>query len=126
MYMLKCFLLFVICVFMIPMQVGAENGPAIKKDCKLCHGNHGMSVGNQGMLLISPVPDLCIGCHRDRVGGGEHVIGVTPSESVAEELPLDSDGKVTCTTCHTPHVDGAYPSMLRKQPEEICQSCHNM
>ncbi len=99
--------------------------PDIKKDCTICHGGHGMTDTVPGRLLVKPVPELCTGCHPQRVGTNEHPIGMKPSMEIPQELSLDGQGQVTCITCHSPHGKEGHPDMLRKPPAEICQACHN-
>jgi len=58
-------------------------------------------------------PDaLCFQCHDGVVNDDRfvwrsdlyhHPVGVTPETAPPEGLPLDSDGQLACTTCHSPH-----------------------
>jgi predicted CXXCH cytochrome family protein len=103
------------------VQAAFPKVPDIKKDCSICHLVH---KGGRGALLIRPLPDLCTGCHPDRTGAGEHLIGVKPANDTPSSLPLDKRGEITCTTCHAPHGEGDFPKMLRKNPDELCIACH--
>lgn len=103
------------------IQAAFPKVPDIKQDCSLCHSIH---KAGGGAILIRPLPDLCIGCHPDRTGMGEHPIGIKPAKASSEIQPLDNQGEITCTTCHAPHGEGDHPKMLRKNPDELCIACH--
>ena len=47
--------------------------------------------------------------------------------TIGEQLKLDRDGEVQCTTCHTPH-DNSYGDFLvmSNQRSGMCVSCHNL
>lgn len=118
---MKRFVAVLIFIFLIgKTQTAFSDVPDIKKDCSICH------IVNKGVpgVLLRPLPELCTECHPDRTGGGEHAIGIKPSETMTKDLPLDKQGKITCTTCHAPHGEGGFPNMLRKKTDEICISCH--
>ncbi|MEW6569662.1 MAG: cytochrome c3 family protein [Nitrospirota bacterium] len=93
---------------------------AQKHQCEYCHIPHGMS---SELLLKSPPSKLCLECHPDRIGPNEHKTGIIPSMPV-RDLPLSSDGKIICITCHDPHSKGDYPKFLRTEPTELCVKCH--
>ena len=107
--------------FIGSVQAAFPGIPAIKQDCTICHVVH-RSVMKE--LLKRPLPELCTECHPDRTGGGEHRIGMKPALTVPDNLPLDKQGEITCITCHAPHGEGGFPKMLRKNPAELCISCH--
>lgn len=90
---------------------------AVEKTCDYCHEGH----SGTGALLKKDINELCLGCHQDRAGRGEHKVGISPSGPVSG-LPLN-DGKISCATCHNPHSKTKF--MLRKPVNEICLSCHN-
>ncbi|TAL24568.1 MAG: hypothetical protein EPN94_07045 [Nitrospirae bacterium] len=91
------------------------------KDCNMCHLPHKMG---GGILLSKPLSELCSSCHQARIGAGEHKVGIKPSMPT-EGLPLDTDGKITCITCHDPHGAKGYESLLRAPSfTELCKKCH--
>ena len=112
---------FIFLFFLGQVQTAFPDVPDIKKDCSICHVVHR---GVAGVLLIRPLPELCTECHPDRTGKGEHTIGIKPADTITNDLPLDKQWKITCTTCHAPHGEGGFPKMLRKKADEICISCH--
>lgn len=94
-----------------PLEVKAHS-------CNMCHLPH----KREGKILLNkPLSELCVSCHSERKGSGEHIVGVKPSMP-AEELPLDTEGKMTCITCHDPHGS---KSLLRAPSfSELCKKCH--
>lgn len=64
---------------------------------------------------------LCLDCHPDRVTPSEHKVDIVPSLKVVG-LPL-TDGKITCTTCHDPHVN-RHRRLLRLKESDLCLACH--
>jgi hypothetical protein len=70
------------------------------------------------------------------VEGDEDVrdIGVKPRKVVVAEgkVPVDSKGKIQCTTCHDPHSDQNYAKgrvphfWVRHSVEEVCLACHEL
>ena len=107
--------------FITAVQAVFAAVPAIKKDCTVCHTGHGNVMG---VLLKRPLPELCTECHPERTGTGEHPVSIQSSYPVPVGLPLGDSGQITCITCHAPHGEGDFPKMLRKNPTEICISCH--
>lgn len=99
-------------------------GGLIKDNCTFCHVEmpdpEKAKQGNHTGLPLQfrlPIDKLCLGCHlkTPHLNSVNHL--VKPSEEmfkVIKEsekrlgviLPLDSEGKVTCVTCHAPHEKG--------------------
>jgi len=58
--------------------------------------------------------EMCLSCHdgsvrdsRDRICNDPgHKVGVAPSKhiKIPPHFPLDEQGRMQCTTCHTPHA----------------------
>jgi predicted CXXCH cytochrome family protein len=92
-------------------------------DCDMCHLPHQGEMAGK-ILLNKPLQELCVSCHRDRVGRGEHKVGIRPLVTV-KELPLDADGKITCITCHDPHDTRGFGMLLRAPRfSDFCIKCH--
>lgn len=72
-------------------------------------------------LKNSSVNELCISCHPDNVK--DHVLDVI-SKVKPPELPLDSQNRITCITCHEAHGRSGIQSMLRLEQDKICAPCH--
>lgn len=99
-----------------------EAVPPVKKDCTLCHVAY--AVGAK-IVLKTPVSELCLECHGDRIEPGHHVVDVVPAMPVTEGFKLDKAGRMTCITCHDPHGKAGFVRMLRDSPTRICVHCHN-
>ena len=87
---------------------------AAHNSCSDCH--------IRGNSLKNPsVNELCITCHPENVK--DHVLDVV-SQVKPEGLPLDSQSRITCITCHDAHDRSGHPSMLRLEQGKICAPCH--
>jgi predicted CXXCH cytochrome family protein len=98
----------------------STNGTNAHDNCLDCHVNSAPIVGNADLAIA--LPDLCIGCHPDRVGDEEHIIGIFPNLRMTQVLPL-INGKIGCTTCHDIH--SGLQSSLRVHTPYLCQYCHH-
>lgn len=96
--------------------------------CLSCHAVHGAS----GEHLTRGETDgaLCVACHVDQASAGRtHPLGMnSASDAVHPErtgLPLDTDGHVTCRTCHE-LVEGKGEALLRhtEGKGDLCSTCH--
>jgi predicted CXXCH cytochrome family protein len=64
----------------------------------------------------------CLTCHDAHL----HPINVSPNKpgvKIPPEFPTLSGGRITCTSCHSPHSSDYY-FHLRKPIEELCSGCH--
>ena len=85
--------------------------------------------------------EVCISCHDSSVRDSRrklcddpgHQVGRVPSKKVTipPEFPLDEQGALKCTTCHTPHAvtegsDSMVEYFLRAPNEDssFCRMCH--
>ncbi len=93
--------------------------------CTYCHVDSGTGT------LIAPEPDLCVGCHADRMGRGEHRIEIPVKTPLAQPLPLKVEVSdfplkplrvMTCITCHDVHA--TQRPLLRVPGDKLCQACH--
>jgi hypothetical protein len=74
--------------------------------CTTCHAVYRGQVDPHEFAV--PMPEKCLACHPPDRLGRSHPIGIDPRRSAMEvstpdDLPLE-DGKVSCGTCHQPHV----------------------
>ena len=120
--------------------------------CSACHLQHAMARDLSGKKDIST--QLCFTCHsqgkvaeKSQLKGYQHPLQVrAPNTGNAILLPLfnaegvrQTDGVITCTTCHDPHrwdpnsADGEIRqavkgdranSFLRKTAPQLCGDCH--
>lgn len=91
-------------------------GPHGDKDgCFNCHKE------NDAQLIIDDSIKLCNECHfHDK---GNHPLLKKP-ERMVNHLPLSEGGEILCYTCHDPHNNSKYPSMLRMEINSLCINCH--
>ncbi len=133
-----------------PAQKLHVGKPQSAKKCAICHykwtyaflteHRAGELVPYQEKPTVHTEP-MCLSCHdgsvidsRRRVFNDPgHRAGVLPSSKIRipEIFPLDIDGKLLCTTCHTPHslpsdTDDATDIFLRaaNTDSQFCKNCH--
>ncbi len=89
----------------------AENNPHVlqtKPACDSCHHIKPLVVPTGDTRYVLPQARnfkqdgirMCTPCHNTENG---HQVGIMLSFSVPADLPLDSDNKITCLTCHYTH-----------------------
>lgn len=76
--------------------------------CSDCHKIHGQGKN----LLVKPQPQLCFGCHSDKMAQA-----MMPSRHPVKE------GLVSCTDCHPVH-SGEVKHAAGDDGRELCLSCH--
>jgi len=86
--------------------------------CAGCHAYYGGTLDPREFVVA--IPEKCWVCHSKKDLGRSHPIGVDPNHSTAQvEIPADlplEDGKVSCGTCHNPHM--AFLSETRTFPAQ--------
>ncbi len=108
---------------MEPASWVTTDGHAIL-DCEQCHTASPGAAQPISAALIADQEHLCTGCHRGATKAA-HPSGFHPNRPLSAAFPLDGEGRMTCSTCHTPHGDA--PGLLRVAAvgESFCQSCHD-
>lgn len=112
-----------------PHQEAAQE----KTGCTFCHARQPVW-GQDRASTVSFVADiniLCLACHgvAEHPGGVDHTVTLTTAmTAVPELLPLGTGGRITCATCHNPHLDSLIGHRLRgsKEPSAFCLRCHNL
>jgi len=116
--------------FATKLGTGAPN-PHVSLACSSCHreipeDTSYLSAVNS--LNMKP-SELCMSCHPDYAN--IHPVDWKPSMSIPEYLPLDGEGKLTCTTCHRLHDPNAEFQLLRgfldgefQHRRDLCFACH--
>ncbi len=91
-----------------------------KEGCRSCHAD------SMPALRFDSVT-VCTRCHDGFLGNhpvAKHPIGKRPSINITRLMPLSSDGKMVCYTCHDNHNKTNYKNMLRTDYLRLCSSCH--
>jgi hypothetical protein len=94
--------------------------------CALCH------VGEpDAARFVADVNILCLACHSsgDHPAGAVHTVTLEPGmPEVSPRLPLGTGRRITCATCHDPHVDPPSGYRLRGagEPLSFCIQCHKL
>lgn len=107
------------------------NPHAGKGNCQLCHVeteealNAWSFFGTAKRKMKMDHNEICRQCHGLEFG---HGVGMVPMSNT-EGLPLDKDGKITCSlTCHDVHQKEGDPKQLhyhlRLPISKLCESCH--
>ncbi len=104
-----------------------------KTGCSICHGKPPVW-GQDSADTVSFVADiniLCLRCHEpdDHPGGVRHTVTLTAAMPVVPVLlPLGTGRRITCATCHNPHLDQPVGHKLRgsKEPSTFCLRCHEL
>jgi predicted CXXCH cytochrome family protein len=140
-------------MWQIPAMAAFEFGrePDTAKKCAICHfrwvstffiehrSTPFAQVEEKKDVVGSP--EMCLSCHdgsirdsRDRVCNDPgHRVGIKPSDkvSIPGNFPLDENGLLQCSTCHTPHAVPARGgkmviTFLRgdNANSSLCRECH--
>jgi len=75
--------------------------------CDSCHDVHA------GQTITPKEPDICFGCHRD----------IRVAAHKRSHHPI-IEGKVSCSSCHSPHGSLARYMVKADDAQELCYSCH--
>jgi len=103
------------------------------KGCGTCHDTlpiFGRDT-SRTVTFVASISLVCLRCHVDRPHPADsiHIGAVGPSRAagIPDYFPLDRYDRVTCATCHNPHLPGSGDHKLRESSEgmAICGTCHN-
>lgn len=104
-----------------------------RKGCLRCHARQpDWASDNAGTVtFIADINIICLACHDQgsHPGGVNHTVTVKEGSprKVPEALPLGPGRRITCATCHNPHIDPPAGYRLRgiSEPAAFCSRCHN-
>ena len=124
--------------------------PDSAKKCAICHlewvyafyAEHRdgeLIVQSKGDVVASA--EMCFSCHDGSIADSRktvfhdpgHRAGVLPSEkiTVPKDFPLDDQGRLQCSTCHTPHALAGKPGegieiffRATNKDSNLCRTCH--
>jgi len=137
-------------VFPAYAQLRAPRQTDSAKKCAICHYRwiYTFYVEHRGTPLapleekeVVGSREMCLSCHdgsvrdsRDKICNDPgHRVGIVPSQHVRipKNFPLDDQGKMQCSTCHTPHAVSFEQGMqftffLRSvnKDSSFCKECH--
>jgi len=112
-----------------PHQEAAQK----KTGCTLCHVKQPVWGQDRAgtVSFIADINIICLACHDrgDHPGGVRHTVTLTAAmPAVPELLPLGTGRRITCATCHNPHIDlrGGHELRGIKEPTAFCLRCHKL
>ncbi len=149
----KILLLAAICLLPFQAQAAFEfnREPDTAKKCAICHFRWVSTFFTEHRSTplaqleekkdVVGSPEMCLSCHdgsirdsRDRVCNDPgHRVGIKPSDkvSIPSNFPLDENGLLQCSTCHTPHAVPARGTKLvttflrgDNSNSGLCRECH--
>ncbi|MBE9531470.1 MAG: cytochrome c3 family protein, partial [Proteobacteria bacterium] len=91
-----------------------------KGKCQVCH------TASPPKLLEEHI-QTCVNCHSGNIENHtvtRHPIGISVKIKIPTPLPLARNERIVCSTCHDPHDDQGFSSMLRVQYHNLCVQCH--
>lgn len=107
-------------------------------NCESCHTSD--PAGEPQVFASEPVNALCLACHPEVENNAHpgmdlsfspvrnaHPVLVLPvGTTVPDDFWLDSEGRVTCATCHDPHPETRRADLLRGDTTgtAFCRECH--
>ncbi len=112
----------------------APKGPDAHRpesDCRLCHTADAATLRSDPArareLILPDLESRCFDCHAGE--GPSHKTGVRPRGVVPPELPLSSDGRITCSTCHYVHGEANRANSFERidnRRGKLCLTCHKL
>ncbi|MBL7050410.1 MAG: hypothetical protein ISR96_12930 [Nitrospira sp.] len=125
-----------------------DKGPVINV-CSKCHDKDKKRAAKKEIKAMDKPTLLCQGCHGKRYTSGHpadarHIRKPSPKllgwmkegeKQLNIMLRFNSDGEITCITCHNPHDKGIIPAGMmgaegagekygNRMPNNICTACH--
>jgi hypothetical protein len=132
------------------LQLNAQE-QIIEAKCLYCHNEvpDEKRANYEDIKLVANPEAVCLGCHSRITANQWHTrhMRKPPAEiskriqELQEQyqiiLPLDPDGKITCSTCHNPHQKGVIPDkragakgagekFRHRLTDNMCVRCHPM
>lgn len=102
------------------------------KGCDFCHSVRPIPGKDTARTVkfLADINILCLRCHADQPhpAGRQHTMDLDPDRAagIPPDYPLDAMGKITCATCHNPHIAevGEYKLRGTANGMGICDKCH--
>lgn len=107
---------------------------ALKRSgCTQCHDRQPVWGTDRAdtVTFVADINILCLACHNppEHPGSVRHTVTLGRGmPEVPEFLPLGTGGRITCATCHNPHLDTRGGAGLRagREPAAFCVRCHKL
>lgn len=112
-----------------PHQEAAEQ----KTGCTFCHVGQPVRGRDRADTLkyVADINIVCLACHgrAEHPAGASHTVTLTAAmPAVPDQLPLGTGRRITCATCHDPHINPPEGNRLRGAGESpaFCLRCHKL
>lgn len=117
-------------------ELSGRNPHATMSDrgtCRFCHDTMSDPTNEEAarVSFISNTRLICLRCHAQtgHPAGIDHM--VVPRSTLPEIFKLDGKGKITCTTCHNPHLEAVgergtqrHRYVVDAEGNSLCATCH--
>lgn len=110
-----------------------EEAAREKTGCTQCHARQPVWGTDRAdtVTFVADINIVCLACHNlgAHPAGVVHTVTLAPSmPAVPKALPLGTGGRITCATCHNPHLGSPVGHRLRgtKEPSAFCLRCHKL
>ena len=104
-----------------------------RSGCTQCHERRPVWGTDRAdtVTFVADINIVCLACHNPPEHPGSFRHTVTLGEGmpeVPEFLPLGTGRRITCATCHNPHLDTPGSPRLRagKESTAFCKRCHKL
>ncbi|WP_291315156.1 cytochrome c3 family protein [Desulfuromonas sp.] len=95
----------------------------------LCDECHRARPGAGEPVLVRDVDLVCLQCHA-MSKDNSHPTGVVPTLEIPSGFRLDGGGRLSCVSCHHPHLEVSPERPYRLRGEEVdrgfCGHCHTL
>ena len=109
-----------------------KQSPGTHTECLRCHHPHG---SDNSALLLTPQPELCLGCHSTEIKDSQGRILPATQKIIDEDKSHKPFAEGRCTECHLPHQVDSHRRLYENYPAqfyasysderyEFCLSCH--
>ncbi len=127
------FIFFLSCLAypLIARGTGPHNEIILNTDirCSECHQT--LFLNEVSPEFNDATDSICLRCHQGERKLFSHPVGVKVRPAFSEEMPLSSDGRLMCITCHTFHSSFYMPILKKKvylrrivMEKNFCLRCH--
>jgi predicted CXXCH cytochrome family protein len=100
--------------------IGNPHAEGGEGNCSLCHTR-------RPPQLIDDHVETCTNCHLGNIENHpvtRHPIDVAVEIMIPSPLPLTKQERIVCSTCHDPHDEHGFRSLLRVEYHKLCVQCH--